>query len=292
MSRRSALRVATAQYPVEQLSSWAQFRDKLASWVAEAADAGAELLLFPEYFSLELASLFGEEVCRSLPLQLERLQKPLGDFLALFRALAHDRGVHICAGSYPVAVADAHYCNRSYFFWPNGHCDFQEKLQMTRFERERWGVAGGRGLKVFATDLGRVAIAICYDAEFPLLVRHQVEQGAELVLVPSCTDTLAGYHRVRIGCQARALENQCYVVQSPTVGECPWSEAIDVNVGAAAVYTPSDGDFPADGVLAAGVLNAPQWVYADLDLPRMAAVRREGQVLNHRDWPAQLAHLD
>lgn len=285
------LRIAAAQYPLEALPDWAAFRTKLTRWVAEAADNGARLLLFPEYFTLEISAIFGPAVARSLPDSLDRLQRALADFLALCRELAQTHQVYLCAGSFPVRLDDDRYCNRAYFYWPNGHCEFQEKLQMTRFEREQWGVSAGSGLKVFATDFGKVAINVCYDSEFPLFARHQVEQGADLLLVPSCTDTLAGYHRVRIGCQARALENQCFVVQSPTVGDCPWSEAMDHNVGAAGVYTPVDYGFPANGILARGELNAPQWVYADLDLAEIARVRREGQVFNYRDWPDQHAHL-
>lgn len=290
MSANPLLKVAAAQYPIEFLSAWGDFRDKVTRWVEDAAREGAQLLVFPEYFSIEITSIFGEEICRSLPLQLERLQRTLADFLALFRELAQTHHLHICAGSYPVEE-DRRYYNRAYLFWPNGHCDFQEKLQMTRFESEKWGVSGGKGLKVFVTEFGKLAINVCYDSEFPLLARHQVEEGADLILVPSCTDTLAGFHRVKIGCQARALENQCYVVQSPTVGDCPWSEAVDANVGVAAVYTPVDHGFPANGVLAVGKLNQPQWVYAELDLDGIARVRREGQVFNHRDWDGQWPHV-
>ena len=284
------LKLAAAQYPIDQLARWSDFRDKVTRWVAEAAGEGARLLVFPEYFSIEITSIFGEEVYSSLPLQLEKLQRTLADFLALFRELAQTHHVYICAGSYPVREGEDYY-NRSYFFWPNGHCEFQEKLQMTRFENEHWHVSAGSGLKVFATEFGKLAINVCYDSEFPLLARRQVEEGAVLILVPSCTDTLAGFHRVKIGCQARALENQCYVVQSPTVGDCAWSEAVDANVGLAAVYTPVDRGFPPTGVLAAGELNAAQWVYAELDLGAIDRVRAEGQVFNHRDWDRQLRHL-
>ena len=286
-----SVRVAAAQYPLEALGHWSDFRAKIERWVAEAAGQGAQLLVFPEYFSLELAAIFGETVARSLPLSLSRLQRSLADFLALFRALAQTHQLYICAGSYPVQIDDDRYCNRAYFFWPTGYCEFQEKLQMTRFESEQWGVSAGAGIKVFATDFGKVAINVCYDSEFPLFARYQVEQGADILLVPSCTDTLAGYHRVRIGCQARALENQCYVVQSATVGECPWSAAMDKNVGAAGVYTPVDQGFPTNGILARGELNKPQWVYADLKLAELARVRQEGQVFNFRDWPGQHLHL-
>ena len=90
---------------------------------------------------------------------------------------------------------------------------------MTRFENEQWLIKSGKELKCFDTEYGKIAINICYDSEFPMLARKQVEAGCVLILVPSCTDTLAGFHRVKIGCQARALENQCYVVQSLLVGD-------------------------------------------------------------------------
>lgn len=111
--------------------------------------------------------------------------------------------------------------------------------------------------------------------------------GANLILVPSCTDTVAGFHRVKIGCQARALENQCYVVQAALVGDAPWSPAVDVNIGAAGIYTPVDYGFPDNGILASGEFNKSQWVFADIDLELCEKVRAEGQVFNYRDWALQ-----
>lgn len=280
-------RIAAAQYPIEFLGDWSRYEAKIATWVEGAARGGAKLLLFPEYFSMELASLFPAEIHASLPAQLPALQELLPRFLELFAAQAKKHAVHVCAGSFPVRIGGDVYHNRSYLFYPDGRSEYQEKLQMTRFESEQWLIQAGAGVRVFDSALGRIAIAICYDSEFPMIARRQVELGADVILVPSCTDTLAGYWRVRIGSQARALENQCYVVQSSTIGEAPWSPAVDVNVGAAAIYTPVDRGFPDDGVLASGALNAAQWVYADLDPAGIAAVRRNGQVFNYRDWPGQ-----
>jgi predicted amidohydrolase len=120
--------------------------------------------------------------------------------------------------------------------------------------------------------------------EFPQAVRHQVEAGAWMVIAPSCTDREAGYQRVRVGARARALENQIYVIQSPTVGEAPWSEAVDSNVGLAAVNTPVDVGFPDNGILAQGRQGETGWVFADLDPRAIERVRNRGQVFNHRDW--------
>ncbi len=287
----SIVRVAAAQYDIGTFRNLDEYRAKIRAWIDEAVRGEAQLLVFPEYFSMELVSLFDARTRASLLLQIEAMQALLPEFLECFRHAATMHGLHILAGSFPVRLDDGSFRNRSYFFDPDGRADFQEKLQMTRFENERWNISAGRELRVFDTALGRIAVNICYDCEFPAFARRQVEAGADLILVPSCTDRLAGYHRVRIGCQARALENQCYVVQSSTVGTAAWSEAVDVNVGAAGVFTPVDHGFPDDGVLVAGELDRPGWVYADLDSERPRRVRVEGQVFNFHDWPAQFREL-
>ncbi len=283
----SAFRLAAAQFPVSEPRDWSDVEAQLKAWVGEAAAAGAKLMVFPEYAAMSLAALFDTAVRADLARQVVAMQALRERYVDLHRLLAQMHQVHILAGSFPWTLTGGRTVNRAWFFAPDGRADFQDKQIMTRFEREHWNIAGGDGLNVFDTALGRIAVNICYDVEFPLLARAQVEAGAELILVPSCTDTLAGYHRVRVGCQARALENQCIVVQSPLVGEAPWSAAVDVNVGMAGVFGPPDRGFPDDGVLALGPLNQPCWVYADVDLARVAAVRGEGQVFNHRHWPEQ-----
>jgi predicted amidohydrolase len=281
------VKIAAAQYDIGFLENWEAYRQKIERWVGEAAEQGAKILLFPEYGSMELASLFGQDVYSSLSKQLAAMQSLLDGYIELYKGLAQKHQCYIQSGTFPVRIEDEIYRNRAYLFMPNGEFDYQDKLMMTRFENEQWLINRGLELKCFDTEYGRIAINICYDSEFPLLARKQVEAGANLILVPSCTDTLAGYHRVRIGCQARALENQCYVVQSPTVGLAPWSEAVDVNIGAAAIYTPVDRGFPDNGILAIGELNAAQWVLAEIDPDQIAQVRENGQVFNYRDWPLQ-----
>jgi predicted amidohydrolase len=282
--------VAAAQYPIDRLGSWQAYKSKLVRWVESAAREGAQLLVFPEYGGMELASLFGPEVERDLRRQLGAVAGLEADVAGLHADLARRAGVYILAASAPALAADGGYRNRARLASPEGGpAGAQDKVVMTRFERERWGVSGGSELRVFPTALGRIGVAICYDVEFPLLVRRLVEAGAELILAPSCTDTIRGYHRVRVGAQARALENQCLVVHSPTVGEAAWSPSVDVSVGAAGVYGPPDTGFPEDGVLARGRMNEAMWLFAELDLDRTEEVRARGQVLNHRDWPEQEA---
>ena len=284
------LRVAACAYPVEAPADFAAYADKQARWVEAAVDERAQLLVFPEYASVELTSTLPAAVRGELRRELEGLQGLLPQLHHTFAELARKHGVTILAPSFPERdPSSGLFHNRARLHLPSGAAGLVEKVQMTRFESEEWGISAGRTQHVYQTPLGTLGVAICYDSEFPLLVRKQIEQGAELLLVPSNTDTLAGYHRVALSCRARALENQCYVVHSPTVGGVPDNLAVDVNHGAAAIYGPVDRGFADDGVIARGAFDTPGWVMADLDLSALARVRQDGQVRNHLDWD-QPAH--
>lgn len=287
MSARAFI-VAAAQFPAFSPNAWREVEALITQWVDEAVARGARLLVFPEYGSMSIAHL--DAATRSdLHGQIAVMQTYREAWLTLHRRLAQAHQVYILAGSYPWTLADGRTVNRALFCTPDGHVEHQDKCVMTRFEREQWNIAAEPELKVFDTALGRIAINICYDAEFPLLARAACEAGAEIILVPSCTDTLAGYYRVKVGAQARALENQCYLIQSPIVGEAAWSPAVDVNIGAAGVYGPPDRGFPDDGVIALGPLNEPQWLYAEVDPAKVAEVREFGAVRPFRHWPESAA---
>jgi len=279
--------IAAAQYPIEQLADWAAYETKLTRWVESAAASGAALAVFPEYGAMELASL-EPETMGDLAGSLASVAGMAARVDALHGELAARFGLHILAASLPRLDADGRYRNAARLFAPNGKAGTQDKLVMTRFEREQWFVSAGvDGLTLFETALGKLAVLICYDSEFPLLARAAVDAGAEVLLVPSCTDSLHGYWRVRLGAQARSLEGQCYAVQSPTVGIADWSPAVDVNRGAAGVYGPPDRGMPEDGVIAIGAEGESQWVFAEIDLARVAELRADGGVLNARDWRDQ-----
>jgi predicted amidohydrolase len=282
----SQLTIAAAQYPIERFATLGAYRDKLARWVAEAAGGGAELLVFPEYGAMEYAGACGDAVAGDLAASLAAVSDALAEMDATHAELAHRHKLHILAASGPSARPGNRYVNATRLFTPAGRMGVQEKIIMTPFERN-WGISPGGTLRVFETALGRIGIAICYDSEFPLLVRAQAEAGAQIILVPSCTEFRSGYARVRTAAMARALENTCVTVLSPTVGDAPWSPAVDHNAGAAGIYVPADHGFSETGVLAEGTLNAPQWVYADVDLARLQRVKQTGEMRNSTDWAAQ-----
>jgi len=278
------MKIATAAYPLDILTSWAQYEDKLAGWVSTAAGNGANLLVFPEYAAMELATLAGLDVAGNLEQSLFAVSDRLADADVLHQRLAAEYGVHIVAASGPAAT-DTRPVNRARLITPAGKIGVQDKQIMTRFEREVWDVVGGNALQVFDTALGKIGILICYDSEFPLLGRALSE--CDIIAVPSVTEALAGYWRVRIGSMARALENQCITAMSSCVGPADWSDALGLSFGAGGVFCPPDLGFPSTGVLAAGEINVPGWTYAEVDLAQVGRVRADGVVLNRNHWADQ-----
>ena len=278
----SVLRLGTLAYPVTGPKTFEAFAAKLDALIAEGVAGGGKFLVMPEYACMELAaaSIEAGNVARELAAvcaQRDRL-------LALFADLARRHRVWLLPGTMPWEEG-GQVRNRAPLVAPDGSVRFQDKAIMTRFESESWAVSPGDPHRAFETPWGRIGIAICYDIEFPPLVRAQAAAGAWLILVPSCTDALHGFNRVRLSARARALENQCFVAMAPTVGACPALATLDENHGCAAVFGPVDRGFSDDGVVARGVLDQPGWVFADLDPAAIRAVRADGAVRNHRDYP-------
>lgn len=286
--------LACAQYPIGQFDSLAAWQAHAADWVQRAVDGPeglrAQLIVFPEYGAMELTSLLPEHLLDDLTGQIAALQKYHDEFVATWVDLAAKHDMHIVAPSIPVQVGN-NFRNRAYVVAPDGKVGFQEKRQMTRFEAEAWIIQGGAELKVFEAEIGgeqiTFAVNICYDIEFPLIGQAVANAGADLILCPSCTDTLAGAHRVNIGARARALENQVFVGVAPTVGTAEWSPAVDVNVGWGGIYSAPDRGLPDEGVIAQGLLSKPCWIHAKLDFDALRVAREDPQVFTRRDWPAQ-----
>ena len=285
------LPIAAAAYPCQQYAHWDDYEAHLSRFVAQGAATGAKLLLLPEYASLELVSLLPRELWDDVQAQRSLLQPFLPGVLDLHSRLVRQHGLYLVASSYPTEVSAGHYVNRAHFFAPDGTFKHQDKLMMTRFEAEEWGIEAGDGaLHVFDTEMGKVGINVCYDAEFPSLAQAQAAAGMEVLLVPSFTGSAHGYTRVRVGGMARALEHQVYAVHAPFLADARWTYAIESAVGAPAIYAPADpgagevpNGLPPSGVLAEGGMNVSGWLPQTLDLSVMAEVRRNGHVLNARD---------
>lgn len=274
------IRIASLQYYMRPVASFEQFSDQVSSLVGTAADYRSHLVVLPEYFTCQLLTL--GDVKRPIAEQVRGLAEQAPRYRELMSGLAREHGIHLVAGSIPVIEDDRVY-NRCHVFGPGGGEGVQGKLHMTRWETEEWDVWGSERLRIFETDWGRFAVNICYDVEFPEIARVAARKGAEILVVPSCTDDRQGFLRVRYCAQARAIENQLYVVHSCTVGSLPAVPAVSLNYGQASILTPSDFAFSRDGILAEGVPNQESMVIGDVDLERIRVSRERGTVLPLRD---------
>lgn len=275
--RLATVRVASVQYQHRELVSFEQFERIIEHFVAGVARNKCDFLLFPEWFTLHWLSLApraggSAESMRWLAEQGAR-------YLELFQRMAIRYDVNIIAGSHPVRGQDSELLNTAYVFLRDGAVHRQAKLHPTVDEAERWQVRGGDSLRVIDTDCGLVGVMVSTDAEFPEVARHLVvNQGANLLFVPFSAQDRHASLRVRRCAQARAIENQCFVITAGSVGSLPVVEHLGLHHARSAVFTPCDYPFARDGVAADSSPDVETVVVADLDLDTLASARRVGPV--------------
>jgi predicted amidohydrolase len=268
------VRIAAVQYLLRSIDDWAGFENQVRFVMKAAGDYKPQFVMFPEIFTTQLLSFMDTSDLRSA---VRRMDEFTDRYIELFTNLAKRWGVHIIGGSHPT-LSNGKLLNKAYLFSPQGKVFTQDKIHLTRWEKEKWKGDPGHHLTVFDTPHGRIAILICYDIEFPELSRMVCEQGADIIFVPSCTDDRQGFWRVRYCCHARAIENQVYVAVTGTVGNLA-VEGLGLQYGQAAIITPSDFPFARDGIAAEGVPNMEQVVIADVDLAKLVANRVNGTTI-------------
>jgi predicted amidohydrolase/ribosomal protein S18 acetylase RimI-like enzyme len=274
--RKSTPRLGVVQWQMRSFQTFDDFIGQAEFFVDAIAGYNSDLILFPELLNAPLLRHFNQEnpaeAMRSLAEYTEQLRE---EFLKL--ALSYN--INIVAGSVPEYRDDVLY-NVSFLCRRDGTWDSQYKLHITPDEEQTWGLQGGRTLKVFETDIGRIGILICFDIEFPELSRYLATQGMNILLVPYWTDTHNAYLRVRRCAQARAIENECYVAISGSVGNLPKVENMDIQYSQSAVFTPSDFAFPHDAIAAESTPNTEMSLMVDLDLDLLKELRQTGSVRN------------
>jgi predicted amidohydrolase len=273
------LRVAAVQHHLHSIHSFDEFSQQVKHYIKTAEEFDAEFVLFPELFTTQLLSIGDEQ---GNPLSIEKLPDFTDQYQALFSQLAKEFNMHIIAGTH-ITKRNENLYNTAFLFYPDGSIGQQDKLHVTPTEIKGWNMKGGNGLHIFDTEKGKIAILICYDIEFPEIVRMARAKGADVIFCPSCTDNQHGFYRVRYTCHARTIENQVYVVNTGTVGSLPTIDFMRSNYGQAAVITPNDIPFPPRGILAEGEINQDMVIVADLDLSLLEKVRQSGAVTTWRD---------
>jgi predicted amidohydrolase/GNAT superfamily N-acetyltransferase len=280
-ANRDVVRVASVQLEAKTISNTEEFYKSVDYFTNIAAEYGSDFVLFPEYFTLQLLSCEGEE----LPPEraIERASEHTAEFVDRMQKMAIARAINIVAGSHATRTDDGDIQNVSYVFLRDGTVHAQEKLHPTPDERDSWNIQGGDTIDVIETDCGPIGVLVCYDSEFPEAARRLADEGARILFVPYNTDTRHGHLRVRYCCQARAVENQCYVVTSGMVGNLDNVSNIDIQYAQSAILTPCDFPFARDGIAAEASENVEMVIVADLNLSAVQWARAQGSVRNMRD---------
>ncbi len=278
------VRVAAVQYQMRPIKSFQEFSQQCEFFIDTASEYRMDFLLFPELLTNQLLALVPAE---RPGLSARRLNEFTEQYLEFFGNMAMKYNVNIIGGSHLTLENDRLY-NISYLFRRDGSVAKQYKLHITPSESRWWGVQPGDAIEIFETDRGKIAILICYDVEFPEVVRIAASKGANILFVPFNTDIRSGYMRVRTCAAARCIENGVYAVLAGPVGNLPFVDGADIHYGQACILTPSDLPFARDGIAEEATPNVETMVVHELDIDTLRKNRRVGAV---RPWTERRSDL-
>lgn len=178
----------------------------MQEWSAEAARRGSHLVVFPELWSTgyaldqakDLASVLNSGMFAQVTTVAQQNK------ISIVGSILEKRGVEVA--------------NSAAFFAPNGRMmGVYRKIHLFRLmDEDKWLQPGSSPL---AMDLpwGQTALAICYDLRFPELFRRYAAEGAKMIIIPA-EWPIERVEHWRILLQARAIENQCYIVACNAAG--------------------------------------------------------------------------
>ena len=285
-----SVRIATCQLQARAVKDFEEFIGQIEYFVDVAADYEADFIVFPELFTLMLLSFEEKELT---PLEaIETLSRYTPRIRKALSEMALNYNINIVGGSHPTRMDDGDIHNVAYVCLRDGSVHEQEKIHPTPNEAYWWNIKGGDTIDAIPTDCGPIGVLICYDSEFPELARRLVDEGARIIFVPFCTDSRQGYMRVRYCAQARAIENQCYVVLSGNVGNLPNVGNMDIQYAQSCILTPCDFPFARDGIAAEASENVETLTISDVNLADLSWARAEGTVQNLNDRRFDLYRIE
>ena len=263
-----------------QMVSGTQRSDNLAMarrLLEQAAAAGAELAVLPEYFCAMGLRDTDKLALRETP----------GDGVvqAFLARAAQELQMWVVGGTLPMQTGDpARVRNTTLVYAPSGQCAARyDKIHLFRFDNGREHFDESRVIEAGAAPVHfdltartghtwRVGLSVCYDLRFPELYRLYAHAGADLLLVPSAFTHTTGQAHWELLLRARAVENLAYVL-APAQGGVhengrqTWGHSMLVDPWGQIVNTLAQG---------------PGVVLGDLDTGRVRQVRTQLPAQEHR----------
>lgn len=263
--------------PLNGMGAWIAGLD---GKLAEAASAGADILVLPEYVSEQWLSYAPEGIAPKD--EIAWMADEGARALDQLKGLAAKHDMAVLAGSFPARAKGFRqdgpaFVNRAFLFLPDGRMTFQDKLCLTPIEKnaEAWNLNVGAEVTFTQWRGLRIATLICLDVELPALASAiaKREPDLDLLLVPSMTEKESGYSRV-FGCaKARAVELQTTVCAVGSIGSVT-PDGSRPNFSGAAVVLPCEEPLGFNGRFA--------------EVEGRASAEDDGPLLIARDVPVGL----
>jgi predicted amidohydrolase/ribosomal protein S18 acetylase RimI-like enzyme len=286
-NRKRVIRIGIVQWQMRSYKNLNELMDQAEYFLDSISGYHSDFALFPEFFN---APLMAQHNDLSEAEAIRKLAEYTNDIVDRFSQLAVSYNINIITGSMPQFI-EGKLRNVGYLCRRDGSRDYFEKIHVTPDEARVWGMEGGSKLQTYDTDCGKIGILICYDVEFPELSRLLADDGMDILFVPFLTDTQNGYSRVRNTAQARAIENECYVVIAGSVGNLPKVSNMDIQYAQSMVFTPCDFAFPSNGIKAEATPNTEMILVVDVDIDLLRELNEFGAVRNLKDRRSDIYSL-
>ncbi|NYT63985.1 carbon-nitrogen hydrolase family protein [Alcaligenaceae bacterium] len=262
--RVAAIQTVTSAQLAENL-------DNAAALITQAVQAGAQLIVLPEYFCF-----MGNQDADKLAIKEMPGSGAIQSFLSGQASLHR---IWLVGGTLPLDSGEpARIYNASLVYDPNGaQIARYDKIHLFGFKKDNESYdesisirPGENPPQTFMAPCGKTGLSICYDIRFPEFFRAMGQ--VNLIVVPAAFTYTTGRAHWEILLRARAIENQCYVLASAQGGEHengrrtwghsvlidPWGDVVD------------------------SIAKGPGFAIGDVNLQRLSDVRASLPALKHR----------
>lgn len=266
---------------IRHYSNISTFREHVTELVKAAIAAHSQVLVLPELLCIGLLWSSARASKTNVPdvqsLYEDVLTPLLPEYTKVLSGIARDSNITLVGASFWHKEGNRSL-NSGFVFRPDGRLLRQDKLHPTRPERAI-GTSGGDSLVLFEIDDVKCASIICYDIQFPEVSRLLVDQGLEVLFVPSLTDE-RGVNRVKYCAHARAIENQAFVCVSPLVGDLGIPNDRPIHgKGEAFVAAPIDNNFEdPSGVYSLEQNRSGELIVVELDIALLRRARVKSEI--------------
>ncbi len=271
------VKISVCQFEVKECRSFEEFSQQVEAMLSEVP-LDSDYVLFPELFTLGLVGTFDDASNVGIK-GLKRLTEFQEEVHHLFAGLAKKQKQVIIAGSH-LEEREGNIMNVTSLFDETGLVGRHEKTHIFPAEAE-WDTKEGDTLEVFQAGPVTIGIANCYEAEIPEVSRILALQGADIIFCPSYTFTESGFWRVRHCAQARAIENQVYVVHCPSVSK--GGHLLPPGYGRASIISPCDMRWSGNGVVIEASDHTPTVITASVNIDHLYENRKIGAAPTFKD---------